>query len=161
MKTIIVDKNDNYLTLKNDEEVTHDDTYRVSSLWVVNSRGQILIAKRKLTKKNDPGKWGPAVSGTLEEGETYETNVYKEAQEEIGLKGQGFKLGPKIFHDGNYKFFAQWFLCIVNWPLDRFTPQEKEVEQLAWVDSKDLFSDIVNNPSKYVESAAVWPKLFG
>ena len=34
-----------------------------------------------------PEVWGPAVSGTNEEGETYDSNIIKEAQEEIGLTG--------------------------------------------------------------------------
>lgn len=160
MKTIIVDKNDNYLTVKDDKKVTRDDIYRVSALWLINSQNQILIAQRKLTKKNDPGKWGPAVSGTLEEGETYETNIYKEAEEEIGLTGLTFKPGPKMFNQDNYKYFVQWFICHIDWPLDKFTAQEDEVEKLAWVDRAFLQDDIKKNPDKYIKTAYKWEALF-
>ncbi len=29
--------------------------------------------------------WGSAVAGTVEKGEDYESNIYKETEEEIGL----------------------------------------------------------------------------
>ena len=56
----------------------------------------MLIAPRVLTNDKDPGKWGPAAGGTLEISETYESNAYKEAEEEIGLTGVEFILGPKM-----------------------------------------------------------------
>ena len=42
--------------------------YRVSALWVTDSKGRILLAQRVLTKRHNPGKWGRAVAGTVEEG---------------------------------------------------------------------------------------------
>ncbi|MDB5160829.1 MAG: isopentenyl-diphosphate delta-isomerase, isopentenyl-diphosphate delta-isomerase [Candidatus Saccharibacteria bacterium] len=155
MRTVIVDSDDNILGAKNGEDLKFDDIYRVSALWLTNSQGQILLAKRKMTKKTDPGKWGPAVSGTIEEGETYESNIYKEAEEEIGLTGHRFTVGPKVLNPyGNYTFFAQWFLCSLDWPLDKFKLQEDEVEELAWVGKDFLIKELENSPSKYIVGAA-------
>lgn len=88
LPTVIVNENDEIIGHKLREEVDpKNDIYRVSALWVTNSAGDVLIAQRKLTKKHAPGKWEPAVAGTVEKGETDESNIYKEAQEEIGLSG--------------------------------------------------------------------------
>src|SRR3989338_6686941 len=81
----IVNDRDVGIGYKFREEITKEDIYRVSALWVTNSQVMILLAKRALTKKNSPGEWGPAVSGTVDKGETYEGNIYREAEEELGL----------------------------------------------------------------------------
>ena len=49
---------------------------------------RVLIVERQTAfdKKYDPGKWGPSAAGTVEEGETYQSNIIKELQEEIGLE---------------------------------------------------------------------------
>jgi NADH pyrophosphatase NudC (nudix superfamily) len=41
------------------------------------------LTQRAATKKNDPDKRTSAVAGTVEKGETFETNIIKETQEEI------------------------------------------------------------------------------
>ena len=85
-KIIIVDEDDNIIGSKERNSIVSGDIYRVSALLIENSKGEILLAQRALTKKHDPGKWGPPVAGTVEEGETYESNIVKEAEEELGLK---------------------------------------------------------------------------
>ncbi len=161
MKIVIVDENDNEIDAKDQSEIQSRDIYRVSALWVTNSRNQVLLAQRKLTKQNDPGKWGPAVAGTVEKDETYESNIYKEVEEEIGLTGLKFKLGPKVFSDGEHRFFGQWFTCQLNKPPSYFKIRKDEVEKLAWFDTDFVQRDIKQNPNKYVENAGPnWQKLF-
>lgn len=159
-RVIVVDENDTEIGTKEREMLSYGDIYRISALWITNSESQILLAQRKWTKKNDPGKWGPAVAGTVNEGETYEDNIYKEAEEEIGLTGITFALGPKRFvDDGLHRFFAQWFIAQVDQPLDAFTPREEEVEQLAWVDKAVLLHELDAIPEKFVPNADSWKGL--
>lgn len=84
-KIIVVDGRDEIIGYKVFKSMRKDDIYRASALWIANSQGEVLIAKRHRLKLHNPLKWGPAVSGTLEEGETYESNILKEAEEELGL----------------------------------------------------------------------------
>src|ERR1700761_7819266 len=87
----IVDENDTLIGHKPRDQVSATtDYYRIACLWLENSKGEVLLAQRKWTKKNDPGTWGPAAAGTVDQGETYEQNMYKEAQEEIGVSGVTF-----------------------------------------------------------------------
>lgn len=116
-KIVIVDDKDNIICYKNRSEVRQEDIYRVSALWIINTKGEILLAKRALTKAHDPGKWGPAVAGTVEEGETYKTNIIKEAEEELGLKLIDLDLveGPKKRHYGKHNFFHNYiFLQLIS-----------------------------------------------
>jgi isopentenyldiphosphate isomerase len=79
-KIIIVNEKDKEIGLKERGTLKTEDIYRVTALWITNSKDEILLAKRALTKSNDPGKWGPAVAGTVDEGETYEENSINHEQ---------------------------------------------------------------------------------
>jgi len=93
---ITVDENDNPIGSKHWRIMQYDNIYRVSALWLTDRTiGEILLAQRKWTKKNDPGKWGAVVYGTIEVGETYDSNIIKEIEEEIGLTGLKLQKGPK------------------------------------------------------------------
>ncbi len=107
-RIVIVNDQDEVIAHKERGTLTKDDIYRVSALWVKNSRGDILLAQRKFTKSHDPGKWGPAVAGTVGEGETYKQNIIKEAEEEIGLRAIKPIPGPKVRMAGEYNYFDQW-----------------------------------------------------
>ncbi|OGL30934.1 hypothetical protein A3F37_00640 [Candidatus Saccharibacteria bacterium RIFCSPHIGHO2_12_FULL_41_12] len=147
----IVDDVDELIGHKKRDEIDYTkDTYRSSALWIINSRGEVLIAQRKTTRDKDPGKWGPSAAGTVEEGETYDTNVYKEAKEEIGLSGYTFKKLKKEKIDKPRSQFVQWYGAVVDEPIEYFTAQLDEVEQLSWVKEEELLDDVSKNPDKYV-----------
>jgi isopentenyldiphosphate isomerase/intracellular septation protein A len=57
----------------------------VVHLHVTNSRGEIYLQHRALTKKVQPGKWDTAVGGHISFGESLEISLQREAQEEIGI----------------------------------------------------------------------------
>ncbi len=135
----VVDDNDTVIGHK--DRLTLDfqkDIYRVAALWITNSKNEVLLAQRKLTKDRDPGKWGPAVAGTLDAGETYETNIYKEAEEEIGLSGVKFKIGPKMRIHEPRNYFCQWFTLELDRSSNSFRLQEDEVEAIKWIVLQDL-----------------------
>lgn len=149
----VVDNKDKLVGLKERNKIDFmSDYYRVSALWLTNSSGQVLIAQRLMIKDKDPGKWGPAAAGTLEEGETYETNVYKEAEEEIGLAGITFKPGPKFKMEEPRRYFCQIYVGICDKSETEFVPQPTEVEQVKWVDKNWLANDVKTNPNNYVPS---------
>jgi isopentenyldiphosphate isomerase len=113
-RIIIVNDQDQIIGYKERGTIAQEDIYRVSALWVTNSHGDILLAQRAFTKSHDPGKWGPAVAGTLDEGETYERNIIKETEEEIGLKNIVPILGPKVRERGKHNYFDQWYTLITD-----------------------------------------------
>lgn len=151
MKIQIVDEHDRPIGVRDRKEVDYKiDIYRVSALWLTNPNGQTLLAKRAAVKDKDPNKWGPAVAGTIDEGETYDTNVYKEAEEEIGLTGELFTKGPKILIKYPRTYFCQWYFVTLDRDVDSFIMQEDEVAELAWIDTERLKEDLRNNPDRYV-----------
>ena len=162
-KVVIVDRQDRPVGLKNYEAIRYEDIYRVTALWLTDSKsGETLIAQRARTKHNDPGKWAFAVAGTIEEGDTYEGNIIQETAEEIGLTGIEFRSGPKEFvDDGAHKFFCQWFTAEVHKDTVQITMQEDEVDAVRWLPVGDLISDCKAHPDKYVPSILPSLKLLG
>lgn len=159
-KIIIVNEKDEIIGLKERGTLEQEDIYRVSGLWIENSKGEILLAKRALTKKQNPGKWGPAVAGTFEEGETYESNIIKEAEEEIGLMGADFKKGPKLRVSAKHNYFAQWFLLNIDRTADEFKIKEDEVMELKWVSKDELFQWLDDKSEEFVEGLKNFVKNF-
>ncbi len=142
-QVIIVDEQDNEIGVVPRSE--HDKHfYRVSALWVTNSKGEFLLAQRALTKKHHPGKWGPAVAGTVEKGETYLSNIIKETEEEIGilLKDSDFIVGPKISNlddkSRNHHYFTQWFFYQTEVSDADFNYDEVEVANVKWFTKEDV-----------------------
>ena len=141
----------------------YEDIYRVSALWLTDtSTGSVLMAQRTWTKRNNPGQWTCAVAGTIEEGETYDSNIVKEIGEEIGLTGLSLTTGPKQFvDDGTHKYFCQWYFASTDKDSAVLTPEEGAVEELRWFVPQELIADVDSNPDKYTPTAMETFKFLG
>ena len=148
-KILVVNNNDEIIGSKERDDLGADDIYRVAALWVTNSSGEVLIAQRSFSKKHSPGKWGPAVAGTVEEGEDYDINITKEAAEELGLEAVEMRPAKKGFIRRKYSYFVQWYDAIIDEPEDYFRLQEEEVERVTWIGLEQLKNDFFENPEKY------------
>lgn len=150
-KIIIVDEEDNIIGHKKRSEKRKEDISRASSLWIENSKGEILLAQRSYTRKFSPGKWGPAAAGTIEEGETYDSNIIKEAKEEIGLTGIQAKKADKVrIIDGKSNFFGQRYEAQVDWPIEQFKMQKEEVEAIKWFTKEELQKLVKEKPEDFL-----------
>jgi len=147
----IVNKSDRIIGYKDRKDKLPEDTYRVTALWITNSRDEILIARRSKERKTDGGKWGPAVAGTVEKGETYTSNIIKEAYEEIGLKDIKPKKGLKRLATKEHNHFAQWYFLTIDKDVKKFNIDPVEVAELRWIKKTDLIKDFRLHPSEYVK----------
>ena len=59
--------------------------HRTVHLWILNSKGQLLLQQRSKTKDTNPNLWDISVAGHIEKGQTPIQAVLREAEEEIGL----------------------------------------------------------------------------
>lgn len=153
MKRIIVDKDDTILGAKSRDEIDFaTDIYRVSALWLWNSKGEVLIAQRAFNKGNGAGLWGPSVAGTVEEGETYDDNIRKETEEEIGVSDVEFEFVQKDFFAGTRSYFCSVYKVVKDVPEDEFVIQQAEVAAVRWITPDDLRADFAAHPEKYLPS---------
>ena len=154
-KIIIVDNKDNKIGIKERESITKENIYRVSVLWVTNSKNEILLAKRSLDKTHGSGKWGPAVAGTVEESETYDSNIIKEAEEEIGLKNIRLQKGLKIRMTTKHNYFCQWYFIKIDRNLNEFKLQESEVAEIKWFSRKELLHKTEESQDEFIQSVRI------
>jgi isopentenyldiphosphate isomerase len=151
----IVDEQDNILAHKEKHELQHGEIFRAASLWITDPDGNILLARRSMTKSNNPGKWGTAVAGHVDEGEDYAEAIKREAYEEIGLKHVNPIPFKKFFRTEKDRFFSQWFTTII--PQDtEFTIDHSEVAEVRWWTREELMRAIAEHPDEFIPSARYW-----
>jgi isopentenyl-diphosphate delta-isomerase len=150
MRIPIVDEQDNILYHKDhtERDGTKEVT-RTSALWLRNEQGEFLVSKRSKEKKYHPGLWSLSVTGTNEEGETYESNIIKEAAEELGVVLSEVTLGPKelITTEGR-NFFVQFFFAKIS-KNTHFTLQESEVDEVRWMSLAELKKWFSGKPKEF------------
>lgn len=80
----------------------HSGTKRlhpVIHVQILNDKGHILLQKRSMNKKIQPGKWDTAVGGHISLGEKIETALERETLEELGLKDIKYQFLTKYIWD--------------------------------------------------------------
>lgn len=159
MKIPIVNEQDEIIEYKDVRDRNPKDICRITGLWVTDKEGNILLAQRSFNKKTSPGKWGPAVSGTVEEGETYESNVIKEAGEEISLINFKPVIGPKLRRSTSHEYWGQWFTAVVehNYP---FVKQDEEVEEIRWFTKDEILKLLNKKPEMFVSGLEQYINMF-
>ncbi len=159
MKIPIVNEQDEIIEYKDRDLRGEKEITRVTGLWITDSSGKILLAQRSYLKRKLPGLWGPAVAGTVEEGETYESNIIKEAEEEIGLKNIKPKLGPKMRRSTTHEYFVQWFTLVI--PKNTLLViEKKEVEEVRWFTTEELLSAYQKDPSIFLKNFGMYSNYF-
>ena len=159
-KVIIVDENDKVIGYKDSDKITSSDLYRVSSLWIQNSKGETLFARRAYSKSHDPGKWGSAVDGTVEKGETYYLNIIKEAEEELGLKDIKPTKAYKERLYGKWNYFCQWYFLKLNKKIDEFEINEREIAEIRWFSRGALIDELKKPSDEFVGTVEERIKIF-
>ncbi len=68
-------------------EIHGDPTllHKVVHVLVFNSKDELLLQKRSMSKRVAPGKWDTSVGGHVNAGETLEEAVMREMEEELGI----------------------------------------------------------------------------
>lgn len=151
-KITIVNEKDEVIGSVERSEAKQDDIYRVSALWIENSQGEVLLAQRSFSKSHDPGRWGPAVAGTVDVEENYDENIKKETEEEIGLSDIQFKKIQKVRISGKHNFFCQWYETVLDKNVDDFTFNKQEVESIRWVSCEELKKEMEAKPENFINS---------
>jgi len=59
--------------------------HRAAHVLLFNSRGEVFLQKRSLTKDKSPGLWDSSASGHVDSGEEYDACAVREVREELGL----------------------------------------------------------------------------
>lgn len=138
--------------------------FRIVIIFIENSKGEILIHKRAKAKDYGAGLWENAAGGNVGT-ERYKTAAYRELFEEIGVSKKDLTLRKVAKHihidknDGRGRMMC-WFYGNLDWPLEKFALDPREVEKVEWRSKKELYQDVKTHPDNYMPSAIYWEELF-
>ncbi len=153
MKIPIVNQEDEVIEYKDRSERTATDICRITAGYIFNSKNEFLIAQRQFDKAIDPGKWGPSVAGTVEEGETYDSNIVKEVAEELGLFDINLTFFKKLYYEAyNGRRFTSVYIGYIDMSAEEFRIQKDEVVQVRWISIPTLIDWYTKKPDDFVPS---------
>ena len=82
----VVDENDNVIATRTRGEIhARALMHRAVHILLFNSRGDLFLQKRSLSKDEQPGKWDSSAAGHVDSGEAYLACAEREIQEELGI----------------------------------------------------------------------------
>ena len=127
--------------------------HRGASVWLFRDASckELLLQKRALSLKVDPGLWGSSASGHLDAGEDYHEAALRELREELfpGAKIT-ISLEPVCTYrtsdrPGNLEF-VRVFRGVYPGP---FAPDPKEVSEVRWCRVATLRKDLREHPERF------------
>ena len=108
----------------------------VVHLHVFSSKGELLLQKRKMNKKIQPGKWDTSVGGHISYGEDVYTALKRETEEEIGITPESPKFLFKYVWESNVeKELIHTYTMISDGP---FNLLETELEDLRFWNIQEI-----------------------
>jgi len=150
----VVNENDEVIGVKDKDAVHRDgDMHRAAKIYVINSKGEMLIHKRSETKKLNPGLWDITVGGHVRSGETCEDAAQRELKEELGIEN------TKLFEIGKWtgtpnasspleKLMIKIFLVKINGDADDLVFDKAEISQIKFIKLTEMEKLCENNTEK-------------
>jgi isopentenyl-diphosphate delta-isomerase len=152
-RLILVDENDQPVGVGDRQEAWARGYYtRNISVMLRDQNGRILSQKRNKQVASYPGMWTVAASGHVDEGETWDTAAYREAQEEIGISTDLKHIGNCIFKDDVDDKKIRRIIHVYEGVIDsstQFTLQEAEVDDTKWYTLDELRYQIQQQPEQF------------
>ncbi len=161
---VLVDDQNNVLGTKPKDEVHTKDTplHRAFSLFLFNSKKQLLVTKRAASKKTFPGVWTNTICGHLAPNESTVQAATRRLKEELGITGAEVKeVAPYRYRFADKNGIVENEICPIH--VGHFdgtpTPNPSEVDDWKWIDWNVFLEEIKTNPAPYspwcIEEAAI------
>ncbi len=149
-RLILVDENDSvigYDTKANchkGEGILH----RAFSIFILNSRGELLIQKRSNKKLLWPNYWSNSCCSHPRESETMEQAIKRRLYEELGLENElefvfKFKYHVKYKDIGSEREICYVYIGYNN---DLPVVNKNEISEYKYINKKDVFREISESP---------------
>ena len=133
------DGNPTGATAEKDDAHARGLWHQVSYIWVVNSRGELLMGRRSALKKERKHWWTYSALGHVQAGETPAAGAVREIKEEIGIdvKESELKL-LRITKKSEKKEFVHAFVVRRDLPVENYVVDPREIEAIKYVPWQDL-----------------------
>ena len=153
-RVILVDENDLEIgTMEKQKAHVTGDLHRAISVFIFNSKGEILLQQRAITKYHSGGLWSNTCCTHPRQGEETKDAAKRRLNEEMGIQCNlefrfsfiyKAKLTNGLFeHEFDHVYFGQSdFLPVLN---------SEEAENYKYVNIHEIIEDLKTNSSKYTE----------
>lgn len=132
--------------------------HRAFSVFVFNTKGDMLVQRRAKTKYHSGGLWSNACCSHPAPGEETLAAAHRRLKEEMGFDCELRHVGALTYrtdfdnglveHEYDHMFIGTYDGAVTNVDPD-------EVEDWKWIDPQQLLADVESNPSAYT----YWFKL--
>lgn len=151
-EVILVDEKDNVIGTE-EKMKTHQEgkLHRAFSIFVFNSKGELLLQKRAKSKYHSGGLWTNTCCSHPRPEEHIEKAVHRRLKEEMGFDcelKEIFSFTYKAKLDNNLFEHEYDHVFIGNFDGEP-NPNPEEVDDWKWVDLEELKKDIRENPDSY------------
>jgi len=152
-KLILVDENDNITGYEN-KDICHDGQgvlHRAFSIFVFNSKNELLLQQRNADKRLWGGYWSNTCCSHPRQGENYAVAVKRRLKEEIGLDTPLQYLFRFQYQASFEDKGSENELCSVYIGRSNKQPEINDTEIMDWkfISITDLNRDMLLNPEKY------------
>ncbi len=157
-KVIIVDKNNKRIGVEEKIKAHKEGKlHRAFSIFIFNSREELLMQQRAKTKYHSGGLWSNTVCSHPRPNETYLQATHRRLKEEMGFDCKLKKLFCFIYKTNlDNGLIENEYDCVFIGKFDgRPKPNPKEVMDYDWIPLKRLKLDIIKNPNNYT----IWLKI--
>lgn len=140
--------------------------HKAVAMFIINSKGQVLLQKRSANKKMWPNMWDITAGGHVLAGEFGFQSIIREAEEELGISLNknditfvGSSISTNVQGDIVNNHFNEFY--IVNKDIDETTLklQEEEVSEVKWVDKNEIIERIKDNCNGITAKEGCWEYL--
>ena len=133
--------------------------HRAIHVLVFNSRGEVFLQKRSMSKDTHPGVWDSSSSGHLDTGEDYDACAIRELREEIGLIIE--KPPTRLFKLDACPETGQEFVWVYkHFSEGPFTLHPDEIERGQWFAPDQVSDWIKTSPQDFAPAfTLIWTKL--
>ncbi|KFF26344.1 isopentenyl-diphosphate Delta-isomerase [Chryseobacterium vrystaatense] len=127
--------------------------HRAFSVFLFNSKGEMLLQKRASGKYHSPNQWTNAVCSHPKEGETYLDGAKRRLNEELGIEAElseKFNFIYKADVGGGLWEHELDYVFVGNYESD-FNLNKEEVQEVRFVSMENLDHEIAQNPENFTE----------
>lgn len=151
---VLVDEENNPIGVSDKETVhtKHTALHRAFSLFLFNSRGELLLTKRASTKKTFPGVWTNTVCGHLQPNETSVEAATRRLEQELGIREVTLQeLSPYRYRFADVHGIVENEICpiIIGYYDGNPRPNPEETEEWKWIDWQVFLGQLESSPSSY------------
>jgi isopentenyl-diphosphate delta-isomerase len=134
-------------------------THRAVHVLVFNSRREVFLQKRSMTKDTFPGAWDSSASGHLESGEDYDACAIRELREELGIAAA--KPPERLFKMAACGETGQEHVWVYRYDCEGpFCLHPEEIERGEWFTSAQIKEALETRPHEFASAFVhLWRRI--